>query len=556
MPNEHRCSQCQKKFPNLSTLQRHQETHMITGDWMCGLCNMLCSRLSGLNQHWQNSCQEFKMVFCEDEIKKMTCDDLREAAFRLTLDHYSPEIDINEPGPSTIPTQDQKSKASLCIYCNLLLPGGTLNHHLGVHTKRHGVGERCPDLVVRYVCDLCGYGFRYKKSLFVHWRQRCSEVSANCPSQGMIVDNRQLKKIVEDLVKRGEVVKPYEIIMNSREDVKGFRNERKVEEEEEEEDEDEETKPQYTAPIISVNISDRQAWNIKNSKIELAVCGQCGRNFHSSARLKRHEDAFHENKKRAQCELCQLTFSQQRILTAHLRGACRAMKVEVPDEMRRKKLSLREIQDVVDVAKGRWRLLFEQKRTENIRFITEFLDNIERQFTQTIPKIENDVMLEVPMTVSGYIAETGSDINYCEFCKIKFNSPRFLFQHHQLVHSNQQQPRNQLTITASSLLPYFKLPEATFYDITGKEYRIGRFIEKGRDFVKHLKTQFVKPGSMVAKIEENDHFVVKLRGEDEQHILFNEHEFPEVCDRDGALNVLFSKNPRIFDDIPVLSREA
>uniref|UniRef100_A0A1I7TYN8 C2H2-type domain-containing protein n=1 Tax=Caenorhabditis tropicalis TaxID=1561998 RepID=A0A1I7TYN8_9PELO len=158
------------------------------------------------------------------------------------------------------------------------------------------------------------------------------------------------------------------------------------------------------------------------------------------------------------------------------------------------------------------------------------------------------------MPASGFVIEAESDINTCAFCKIKFDEPRFLYQHQQIAHPNQASSRNTLTITASSLLPYFKLPEAVFHDEDGNEYRMGKLLERGKAFAKHLKDRLVAPGIKVEKVEENDSFVVELRGGSGQHILLNGIEFMKVCNASGKLKSLHSENPRIYDDIPILDR--
>ncbi|PIC25909.1 hypothetical protein B9Z55_018657 [Caenorhabditis nigoni] len=558
MAVEHQCPQCHAKFHQPSMLRRHMETHMITGDWMCGLCNALSTRLTALKLHWKQSCPEMKEVFCDEERKAMSYDEIQEAAFRLTLDQYSYETEINyqEPGPSDRPLFDQKSTPSVCIYCNLHLPRGTLNMHYGVHTNQNRPGQFSQSLPVAYVCDLCGCGFRFKKSLYHHWRHSCAELMAHCPALGMTIDNRQLRKMVEDLVKHAEVVAPYEIIKHNDEIRKAY-------DDEADDDEDEETKLSFTSRIIPPANRDRHLWNVGNHQ-SLHSCSQCNRRFHSIGRLDRHINIFHDAKKAIiHCELCQVRCSSNRTLMMHLRENCRATKIEVPDDGKRKKMTREEMRVVITNAKQRWNELFAKKKADNIKFISEFLNDLDKKKPRFIEEVVHHTpILDVPVPHASFVVDSVNHSHICVVCKIKFNSARFLYQHEQLVHSTQpnhfgvdEVPRNQLTITASSLLPYFKLPEALFYDSNGNKYRMGKFVEKGQDFAKHLKTRVITAGTKVEKVEENDFFVVRLVGNSGHHILLNHVELLDLCGADRKLKQLFSDNPKEYDDIPILVKE-
>uniref|UniRef100_A0A1I7TYN7 C2H2-type domain-containing protein n=1 Tax=Caenorhabditis tropicalis TaxID=1561998 RepID=A0A1I7TYN7_9PELO len=349
MAEEHECLQCQQKFLQPSQLRRHMETHMITGDFLCGLCNCLCNRLPTLDDHWRKACPEFRILFDDEEIKTMSYEDLRETAFRLTLDRYSIEDNCQEPGPST---ESKKSKPSICIYCNLHLPSGTLSNHYGVHSNRNSPGELCQNSVVRYICDLCGFGFRFKKSLYAHWRQKCAEISANCPPQGIVLNNRELKKMVQGLVKRAEVEKPHELLYNRGEE----------EEVDDEDEDDEETKLSFTSRIVPIEGIDYKNWNVENVS-DHSKCPDCGRKFHSIERLNRHIEVYHgEEKNSVFCELCQMKFTQRRILLRHLRNSCKAVRVEEPDDKKRLKLSIKDLDKMIENVKPRWKSLFNKKK--------------------------------------------------------------------------------------------------------------------------------------------------------------------------------------------------
>lgn len=524
---------------------------MITGDWICGLCNTLCLRLHTLIQHWKVSCSELKEVICDDDRKAMSNDEIQEAVFRLILDRYSADIlpGYDEPGPSFQFAFEKETKPSFCIYCNLHFPRGTLSTHYGVHSSQHKPGTKTQSSRVPYVCDLCGFGFRFKKSLYKHWRHSCCEVQTNCPPNGMTIDNQGLRKMVEDLVKQAELISPYEIADNSRGDGEADKDY----EGQEDEDDDEETDPSFTSHITPPAELNLRRWNV-GSQHEPSECHLCDRKFHSYGRLQLHVDAFHDIKRPfIQCELCLIRFAENRSLLNHLRTNCRAMKIERPDYAKRKKLKSAELLEVVEQTKHRWKAMFEQKRRENFRYMTDYINKIDKKLPQTEEKIVP--ILDVPVPRDSFV-ELPTDVNVCSACKIKFSSARFLYQHQLAVHSNPGPPRNQYTITAASLLPYFKLEQGIFYDSTGAEYRMGKLLEKGKDFSKHLGTRIVVSGSRVENIEEHDCFVVPLFGADSRHVLLNQEEIQKFFGADGRLKSLFSENPRNFDDIPLLARES
>ena len=148
----------------------------------------------------------------------MSSEDLREAAFRLTLDRYTLWNNGEEEGSCRTTYHDDKSILSLCIYCNLYLPSGTMNTHYGVHTNQNSPGKCCSESAVSYICDLCGYGFRFLKTLYKHWRHHCPELLTHFPPLGMDIDNRRLRKMVASLVRQAEVVVPYEVMKMNRDE--------------------------------------------------------------------------------------------------------------------------------------------------------------------------------------------------------------------------------------------------------------------------------------------------------------------------------------------------
>lgn len=556
MTGKHKCSQCNAAFPHQSKLQRHMETHMITGDWICGLCNTLCLRLHTLIQHWKVSCWEFHQVICDDDRKAMTNDEIQEAAFRLILDRYSSDIppDYDDAGPSVQLLFERESKPSICIYCSLHFPRGTLSTHYGVHSNQNRPGTQTKSSRVPYVCDLCGFGFRFKKSLYKHWRHTCCELLAQCPPEGMTIDNRGLRKMVEDLVKQAEVVSPYEIADNRREDEEDAD---KNYEGQEDEDRDEETEPSYTSHITPPEDANHEFWNVGNQQ-NPHNCHRCTRKFHSYGRLQLHLDAFHDSKRAfIECELCLNRFTENRSLMNHLKTSCRAIKIERPDFAKRRKVNNMEVLEVVAQARHRWRGLFEHKKRENFRYMTEYINRIDKKLPPPPPEERLVPILDVPVPRESFM-ELPTDDTYCAECKIKFRSARFLFQHQlavHTVHSNPGPPRNQYTITAASLLPYFKLEQGVFYDSMGRKYRMGKLLEKGKDVTRHLGSRIVVSETRVENVAENDCFVVPLLGRDNRHVLLNQEEFRTVCDATGRLKSLFIENPRSFDDIPQLTRE-
>ncbi|CCD63019.1 C2H2-type domain-containing protein [Caenorhabditis elegans] len=533
MAKDHRCPQCLLEFPFASKLQRHLETHLITGgDWLCGLCDTLFNRSSSLTNHWRNSCAKVKMAFCDDELKEMLVYDLREAVFRMTLDHYSAsEKSPEEPGTSSSYKTASDDKTSICIYCNLLMPRGTLHHHYSVHTGRCCPAEITQNSVVPYVCDLCGFGFRYKKSLYNHWRHKCTEVLAHFPDGGNI-ENQELNVMVEDLVKRAEVINPIELPSK--------RDGEDIEKEDSGDiDDDEETSPYFTAPITALSF-DLQDWNVENVS-STEECPKCNRYFHSLGRLDQHTHAFHGTARPGfVCKLCRMKFAENRILLAHLRSGCKPMRVEVPDEKKRKKMSAEELMKVVENEKSTWIELFENKKAANLKFIKEFLDQIDRRKPHGYAS--SQIVLNRP--VPAHSIEIDTKMNSCRLCKITFKSSRFLYQHEQTVH--QREPpvhRNQLTITATSLLPYFKFQEAKFYDSSGQEYRMGKYLEKNNGI------------NVSRNVKKQKNNIVTLHGNLKQHVLLTDMEYSMLRNPDGSLKTFFSENPKKFGDPPVLERE-
>lgn len=142
-----------------------------------------------------------------------------------------------------------------------------------------------------------------------------------------------------------------------------------------------------------------------------------------------------------------------------------------------------------------------------------------------------------------------------------FISDRILQLHLRTVHQVGRQPRNQLTVTATSLLPYFKLETAHFYDSEGQEYKIGKKIDKDTELAKHLHDKLVEPGSRVENIK-GDCFLVQLidhsdtsDSDDNNLVILNRRELEKCCGRDGKLKELYTRDQMVFEDCPVLQRQ-
>uniref|UniRef100_A0A8R1HN47 C2H2-type domain-containing protein n=1 Tax=Caenorhabditis japonica TaxID=281687 RepID=A0A8R1HN47_CAEJA len=385
---EHQCQQCFQRFPHLSKLQRHLETHLITGDWLCNLCTTLCSRFTALTDHWRSSCPELKYVFCENELKNMSTDDLRETIFRY--------ISMGE---------QHRHDETICTFCHLHVPRGYMTHHLETHSGQKKVGRKTEKSAIPRFCDLCGLGFRFKRSLYAHWRQNCPELLAFFKSSVQI-DNQLLTQIVATILRQAEIYQPVRIEPDGVETS---------------DDDDVETSSHYSARIILPTIVDRKLWNMDQTE-KRPTCPQCFRIFHSEGRLRHHINTLHADKKSMYtCELCQMKFKQQRILNKHLRESCRAMRVEEPDKKRRKLMPKEELLAIIERGKPRWSELFELKKSSSLQFISDFLNELDRKRGTMEKRIP--AKLAVPPSKfsesgSGAIGILGSPDggNICEFC--------------------------------------------------------------------------------------------------------------------------------------------
>uniref|UniRef100_A0A8R1INE0 Uncharacterized protein n=1 Tax=Caenorhabditis japonica TaxID=281687 RepID=A0A8R1INE0_CAEJA len=138
--------------------------------------------------------------------------------------------------------------------------------------------------------------------------------------------------------------------------------------------------------------------------------------------------------------------------------------------------------------------------------------------------------------------------------EVTFHDARFLQRHIQTVHADER-PRKQITITATSLLQCFKLSTATFYDLDGNEYRMGKHLESESDLAKHFKEKVVSTGYKLDSTEEKDVFIVEILGEHVSYVVLNVHEFSKVCDAEGKLKTLFGENLKKYEDFPKLERQ-
>ncbi|CAI2353684.1 unnamed protein product [Caenorhabditis sp. 36 PRJEB53466] len=501
-------------------------------------------RLSSLTMHWRNSCPELKAIFSADELKNMPSEDLQEVAFRYTLDKTAVD---QKTKPAQDVLRNDTDLFCICSFCHVNLPRGAIKHHFGVHTSRRYPGQKIRSSFVPFICDLCGFGFKFKKSLLAHWRQHCVELLVRISKEEQEVDDNQLPEIVGSLLKQAEIVAP---VQNSEERVKeeSDDDEEEVKEEDSEEVEEKPTTSSSSSEPPTISL-DRQMWNADNNQLK-PQCSDCKLEFFSLGRLRRHQDSYHANPKPIhECTLCQMKFKQNRILMHHLRDGCRAMRVEEPDAIKRKTMPREELMKVIENGQERWEELFEKKKAANLKFIEQFLSTCDKRK----PKEEatERPFLQVPPGNALHFLGPGQRVNICDVCKAAFNNPRLLQQHIQLAHSDER-TRNQMTITAMSLLPYFKLPEAVFYDISGNEYKFGKYLEKETELAKHFKV--IEPGSKVT-VEGNNCFIVELHGERNSLLVLNDQEYVKVCDSHGKLKTLFNANPKDMEDIPKLEKE-
>lgn len=125
-----------------------------------------------------------------------------------------------------------------------------------------------------------------------------------------------------------------------------------------------------------------------------------------------HSDA----KRTLSCELCKTKFKQNRVLWSHLREHCKAMKIEEPDDKKRKKMTREELTEVIENVKGRWNGLHEQKKRQNVKFIEQFLYEIDKRRQGRI----HDAPLIVPVGPQFMSEESES----CHICS-RFPSKKF-----------------------------------------------------------------------------------------------------------------------------------
>lgn len=179
----------------------------------------------------------------------MPAEDLQEAAFRHTLERYSQESIQSDEAPVDVVSFSETAEKSLepssklqepsclvvCVYCNLHLPRDMLQNHYNVHIGRKMAGELVKNSSVPHICDVCGFGFRFKRSLIQHWRTKCSETLAHVAEGTRVMSNENLRILVEAVVKGAERHAPVGSLAGSDE---GNKRRRGKSEEKEEREED------------------------------------------------------------------------------------------------------------------------------------------------------------------------------------------------------------------------------------------------------------------------------------------------------------------------------
>ena len=113
------------------------------------------------------------------------------------------------------------------------------------------------------------------------------------------------------------------------------------------------------------------------------------------------------------------------------------MRIEVPDNEIRKKMGVEELMKTVMKASEWWKELLEKKKASNIKFIQEFIEDIDKKRRQCAEKVTSTPILHVPMPQSSFVMEQPTGSSVCISCsKLKSTLLCFLFIMFQKLYSS------------------------------------------------------------------------------------------------------------------------
>ncbi|CAI5450458.1 unnamed protein product [Caenorhabditis angaria] len=486
------CEICMKELRCNSAYLRHLDSHSFFGGFFCDLCDKNFRREENLIEHWRKSCEGVSIFLNLPDQITMPYQQFKHFMIR----------NIYEPSTS--------KSSNICDICHLLLPTSALGRHKQVHFKyfkpgmaieiNNGIQDQSYNL---FCCDLCGIIFTSSELLFEHWRQSCPEVMGNIPKNGILLSDQEMIDFVEYLVEKSDLNLK---IPNSAEKMLKI--------------------PSFSGfPAFFLASLHSEKWSN-----HIMTCQRCSRSFKNRGRLERHVLSYHNSWKfREKCRLCLVTFRRRDNLVEHLKMSCAAMAFEIPAKLERLKMGPGEILAEMREFEGRWKVMYERRREEYLKYVREVL------------KIEEDeqISASAPQKNPEEFPDFAVTSLACPFCDIIFKNADITKKHMKTLHSDR--------------IRDFIEGVPVFYDDFGFEFRAGKYVNTSMKHGTRLK-KFMPDGTeesaMSIEINSTSRATKKC-------VILSEIEISMVFGEEiDTRKVFYEERPGRFEDLPILNPEA